>query len=152
MPRLLPLLCLALLGLAACSAQETPRPAQLVAAQPGHSDLGALRVHYNLLPTLAMNQAVASSYGVQRQANRALLVVALRQLANGDEQPALGTVQANAIDLSGKRQTVTLRAVQTGDYTDLIGELDAHPHDQLRIELQVSSAAGAGDVRFQRNF
>lgn len=152
MPRLPTLLSFALIALAGCSAQETPRKAEPVQAQAGYTDLGGLRVHYNLLPTLAMNDAVARSYGVQRQADRALLVVALRQLRDGDELPDDGTVLASATDLSGKRQQVALRAVRTGDYTDLIGELDAHARDQLRIDLQVSSASGAGNVRFQRNF
>ncbi len=152
MPRLQMLLSVALIALAGCTAQEAPRKAELVQAQPGYTDLGGLRVHYNLLPTLAMNDAVARSYGVERQPDRALLVVALRQLAAGDELPSTGTVQASATDLSGKRQTVQLRPVQTGAYTDLIGELDAHARDQLRIELQVASAIGTGNVQFKRNF
>jgi hypothetical protein len=147
-----PLLLIGLLLLAACSAQETPRPATAVQPQPGHADLGTVRVHYNLLPTLAMNDAVAGSYGVRREANRALLVVALRELRDGDELPGSGEVTATAVDLSGKRQQVALRPVQTGEYTDLIGVLDAHPHDQLRVELQVIADKGQGNIRFERNF
>ena len=141
-----------LLTLAACSAQQAPQAAVIQQSQPSHADLGNLRVHYNLLPTLAMNDAVARSYQVQREANRALLVIALRQLAQGEELPADGKVQATATDLSGKRQQIDLRAVRTGPYTDLIGVLDAHPRDQLRVDLQVSADAGAGNVRFERNF
>lgn len=148
-----PLLLLsAVLSLAACSAQESPRPASPVQPQPGHADLGSLRVHYNLLPTLAMNEAVARSYGVNREADRALLVVALRQLSNGEELPAGGSVQATATNLSGQRQQVLLREVRTGPYTDLIGVLDAHPRDQLRLELQVAAPTAQGTVRFARNF
>lgn len=141
-----------LLTLAACSAEPSPRAAVIQQAQPSHTDLGKLRVHYNLLPTLAMNDAVARSYQVQREADRALLVVALRQLAQGEELPADGKVQAVATDLSGKRQQIELRAVRTDEYTDLIGVLDAHPRDQLRIDLQITADAGAGNVRFERNF
>ena len=57
MPRLPTLLSIALIALAGCSAQETPRKAEPVQAQAGYTDLGGLRVHYNLLPTLAMNDA-----------------------------------------------------------------------------------------------
>ncbi len=146
------LLSAVLLSLCACSAQETPRPATPVEAQPGHTDLGALRVHYNMLPTLSMNPTVAKNYGVQRESDRALLVVALRQLDNGQELPATGSVLATATDLSGKRQQVALREVRTGEYTDLIGVLDAHPHDQLQVELKVTTPVANGDVRFQRNF
>jgi len=141
-----------LLTLSACSAQQAPQAAVIQQSQPSHADLGNLRVHYNVLPTLAMNDAVARSYQVQREANRALLVVALRQLAQGEELPTDGNVQAVVTDLSGKRQQIDLRAVRTGPYTDLIGVLDAHPRDQLRVDLQVSTDAGAGNVRFERNF
>ncbi|AMJ57367.1 MULTISPECIES: DUF4426 domain-containing protein [Stenotrophomonas] len=141
-----------LLTLSACSAQQAPQAAVIQQSQPSHADLGSLRVHYNLLPTLAMNEAVARSYQVQREADRALLVVALRQLAQGEELPAEGKVQATATDLSGKRQQIELRAVRTGPYTDLIGVLDAHPRDQLRVDLQISAAAGNGKLRFERNF
>lgn len=153
MTRLTPLLLsAALIALAACSGQQAPQPATLLQAQPAYTDLGGLRVHYNLLPTLAMNEAVARGYGVKREADRALLVVALRQRVNDEELPAEGNVVATAIDLSGKRQSVVLRAVRTGAYTDLIGVLDALPHDQLRVELQVRAVAGQGEVRFERNF
>lgn len=143
---------LLLVILAACSGAETPHAATPIQPQPAHTDFGALRVHYNLLPTLAMNDAVARSYQVEREADRALLVVALRRLVDGEEVPADGNVIAIATDLSGKQQQVTLRAVHTGAYTDLIGLLDAHPRDQLRINLDVSADAGRGSVRFERNF
>ncbi len=154
MPRLITtLLSVTLLGLAGCSGQETPRPAMPVVAQPTHADLGGgLRVHFNLLPTLAMNDAVARSYGVGRERNQALLVVALRRLGDGEEHPTAGRVEASAVDLSGKRQQIALREVRTGAYTDLIGLVQAHPHDQLRIDLQVDAEAGKGSIRFDRSF
>jgi hypothetical protein len=153
MPRLMLLLLSALLiGLSACSGQQAPRPAPLLQAEPAHTDLGALRVHYNLFPTLAMNEAVARSYAVKREADRALLVVALRQRVNNEELPAEGDVIATATDLSGKRQHIALRAVRTGPYTDLIGLLDALPRDQLRVELHIRATSGQGNVRFERSF
>lgn len=99
-----------------------------------------------------MNETVARGYGVTREAGRALLVVALRQRAANEELPAQGQVTATVTDLSGKRQSVALRAVKTGPYTDLIGLLDVSPHDQLRVELQIHADAGQGQVRFERNF
>lgn len=152
MPRLSFLLPALLLALSACSGQQAPRPATLLPEQPAHADFDALRVHYSLLPTLAMNESVARDYGVERKPDRALLVVALRQRVGDEEQSIAGEVSATATDLSGKRQSVALRPVQVGSYTDLIGVVDAHPNDQLRVELQVDTPAGRGKVRFERGF
>lgn len=149
-PRLL--LSALVIILSACSGQQPPRPATVLPEQPAHADFDALRVHYSLLPTLAMNPAVARDYGVERQSDRALLVVALRQRVGDEEQPVTGEVGATVTDLSGKRQTVALRPVQAGSYTDLIGVLDAYPNDRLRVELQVASPSGRGRVRFERGF
>lgn len=153
MSRCIPLLLSGLLiGLPACSGQPPPQAATRAQAAPAHADLGALRVHYNLFPTLAMNEAVARSYEIKREADRALLVVALRERSDNQELPAEGDVIATATDLSGRRQHVALRAVRTGPYTDLIGLLEARPHDQLRVELQVRATAGQGKVGFERIF
>lgn len=150
MRRLPPLvLCLAL---AACSAQETPRPAAPLAPAPAQADFGALRVHYNALPTLAMSETVARSYGIERSADTALVMVALRRVQAGDEVPASGRVEASASDLSGRRQTIALRDAVTGDYTDHVGTVRISAHDQLNFELAVRSADGAGTVRFSRTF
>ncbi|XQA73594.1 DUF4426 domain-containing protein [Xanthomonas sacchari] len=149
--RVLPvaLLCLAL---AACSDQDTPRPATLLAATPAQADFGTLRVHYNALPTLAMSEDVTRRYGIAREADTALVMIALRTLHGGEEAPAVGTVEAVATDLSGQRQPVALRAVRTDAYTDYVGTVRSSTHDQLRFVVQVRSADGSGTVRFTRNF
>lgn len=149
---LLLVLAIASAWLSGCSNADAPRPAQLLTATPSHGDFGQLRVHYNVLPTLAMNDAVARSYGVTRRPDQALLVVALRQQRDGDERPATGAVVATATDLSGRRQQIPLREVSTGDYIDHVGIVRISDHDTLRFALQVTSADGSGAVRFERNF
>ncbi len=146
------LLSLVLLSLSACSGQQAPR---VVTPSQGHAsqaDFGALRVYYNLLPTLAMNESVARSYGVQRDAGQALLVVALRQRNGAEDQPVDGTVTATATDLSGRQQQVVLRTVKTGAYTDHVGSVQISDHDTLRFAVQVAAAGGTGTLRFERGF
>ena len=63
----IPLLILTLL-LAACSAGEKPRAAEFVPPADSSIDFGDLRVRYNALPTLSLNDAVAKEYGVTRDA------------------------------------------------------------------------------------
>ena len=97
------------LGLAGCG-NPAPEPARFVPPHPSTTELeGPLRARYNLLPTLALGEAVAREYGVERDAGTALLVVALRRpTADGDETGAVGEVSAEVVDLAGRRQAVAM--------------------------------------------
>ena len=66
--------------LTACSGGQAPRTAEFVPPAPAETDFGSLRVRYNALPTLALSDAVAKQYGVQRDAGTALVLVALREV------------------------------------------------------------------------
>ena len=54
-------------------------------------------------PTLSLSEAVASEHGVTRDAESAMLVVALREKVGNEEIPASGKVTAQAYDLQGNR-------------------------------------------------
>ncbi len=148
--RLLPALFLALLT--ACSGGEAPRTAEFVPAAPAETDFGSLRVRYNALPTLALSEAVAKQYGVPRDAGTALVLVALREVKGTEEVDADGEVSVSAHDLSGARQAITLRKVEAGEYTDLIGMARISPRDSYRFEIVVKTGGRTETVKFQRNF
>lgn len=149
--RLLILLALPTL-LSACSGGEAPRSAEFVQAAPAEADFGDLRVRYNALPTLSLSDAVAKQYGVPRDAATALVLVALRKVAGGEEVDADGEVSVTAHDLSGARQTITLRKVDAGGYLDHIGTARISPRDSYRFEVVVTSGGRSETVKFQRNF
>lgn len=146
------LLLLLGLPLAACSGGDAPRAAEFVPPTPAESDFGTLRVRYNALPTLSLSADVARQYGVQRDAGTALVVVALRDLSGGEEEHADGEVEAVAVDLSGTRQKIALRSIETGGYVDHIGTARVSPRNTYRFELTVRSEGRSGQVKFQRNF
>lgn len=146
-------------GLAAClllvaCGGGAPQPAQPIAPPQSSVELeGPLRVHYNLVPTLALGEAVAREYGVERRNDSALLLLALRRpTADGDETMADGQFSAQAVDLSGRRQPVALRQVSTGDYTDHVGTVETGPRDSVRIEVRVDADGRRQQFDFQRNF
>lgn len=147
----IPPLILALL-LAACSGGDKPRAAEFVPPAEASTDFGDLRVRYNALPTLSLNQAVAREYGVSRDAGSGMVVVALRRIAGGEELAAEGKVSAEAYDLQGKRQHIDFAAVRTGDYIDHIGTFAISERDSYRFEVKVESAGRSQVVKFQRNF
>ena len=140
------------LSLAACSGGETPRAAEFVPPAPAETDFGSLRVRYNALPTLALSEPVAKQYGVQRDAGTALVLVALREVKGAEELDADGEVSVTAHDLSGARQVVTLRKVDAGEYTDLIGTARISPRNSYRFEIVVQAGGRTETVKFQRNF
>lgn len=142
----------AALVLTGCSQGEKPRAAELIAATPAFTDFGDLRVRYNALPTLSLSEAIARESGVARDADTAMLVVALRTLSNGDEIPAEGEVQAVATDLQGVRQSIVLRAARTGGYTDHIGTFRIASRDSYRIDVSVTANGSSRALRFQRGF
>lgn len=145
-------LLLAVAMMAACSGGEAPRTAEFVQAMPAEADFGDLRVRYNALPTLSLSEAVARQYGVPRDAGTALVLVALRKVAGGEEVDADGDVGVTAHDLSGARQVVALRQVEAGGYTDHIGTARISPHDSYRFEVVVTAGGRTETVKFQRNF
>ena len=141
------------LAFAGCG-NRAPEPARFVPPAPSVAELGGnLRAHYNLLPTLALGEAVAREYGVERDADSALLIVALRQqTASGEETTAAGEVSAEATDLAGRRQTVVLRRASTGDYVDHVGSVRTGAHDTLRVHVVVVADGQRHEFDFQRNF
>ena len=145
-------LSLLLLLMAACSGGEKARVAEFVAPADSSVDFGDLRVRYNALPTLSLDDAVAREYGVDQDAGSAMVVIALRRVASGEELGAEGEVSGEAYDLQGKRQHIDFSAVKTGDYTDHIGVLAINARDSYRIEIKVASGGREETVKFQRNF
>lgn len=138
--------------LTACSGGQAPRTAEFVPPAPAETDFGTLRVRYNALPSLALSEAVAKQYGVQRDAGTALVLVALREVQGSDEIDADGEVSVTAHDLSGTRQAIELRKVDAGGYTDLIGTARVSPRNSYRFEVVVTAGDRTETVTFQRNF
>ncbi|WP_284447820.1 DUF4426 domain-containing protein [Pseudoxanthomonas mexicana] len=138
--------------LTACSGGQAPRTAEFVPPAPAETDFGTLRVRYNALPTLALSDAVAKQYGVQRDAGTALVLVALREVKGAEEIDADGEVSVTAHDLSGTRQAIELRKVEAGGYTDLIGTARVSPRNSYRFEVVVTAGGRTETVTFQRNF
>ncbi len=150
--RALPPLLMLALGLVACTG-PAPEPARFIPPPQSNTELEGLRARYNLLPTLALGEAVAREYGVERSADTALLVVALRRPGtDGDESAADGEVSAEAVDLAGHRQAVVLRRVATGDYVDHVGVVGIGAHDTVRVRVAVVADGRRQEFDFQRSF
>lgn len=145
---------IACLLLGACTAQEAPRAARVLAPEPAMAELGDGHLaRYNLLPTLSLGDAMAREYAVERRDGSALLVVAIRRQTSEGELPANAErVSARVRDLSGRMQDVALRSIRTGDYTDHVGIVATSRHDTLRIDVEAVVDGRHQRFRFERSF
>jgi len=139
--------------LAACSGGQAPQAAQFVPPAPSVAVLdGPLRARYTLVPTLSLDPAVARGYGIERSEGKALLLVALRNEDDAGETAAEGQVQAEARDLSGRRQPVAMRPIRSGGYVDHVGLVEVSERDVVRVEVRATVDGRSHRFDFQRNF
>jgi hypothetical protein len=141
-----------LLLAAACSGKQAPQAAAFVPPAESSVDFGDLRVHYNALPTMSLGDAVAAEYGVRKDPDTGMVVIALRTVAGDTELAAQGEVSAVAYDLQGTQQRIEFKTVATGDYTDHLGVFEMNARDTYRFEVTVKSAGRTETVKFQRSF
>lgn len=140
------------LAVTGCSGNQTPQPAVFMTPAESSSDFGNLRVHYNALPTASLGDSVARDYGIQKDPGTGMLVIALRQLSDGNEVATQGHVSAVVHDLQGVRQQIDFKTVKTGDYTDHLGTFEMSPRNTYRFEVTVNSGGRTEVVNFQRSF
>jgi hypothetical protein len=132
----------------------------LLVATPGHAERahtqGEYTVHYNAIPTTALNADVARGYGITRSGTRALLNIAvLRQPTGEAEAHAVrARVLAHVRNLTGQRNSIELREVRDQDAIYYIGEFRIRGEENLRFELEVTPDGShrAIPVRFDHFF
>jgi hypothetical protein len=97
-------------------------------------------------------ESVARQYGIERSPKRILLLVNLRNAANG----AAPTLTATVSDLQEHTTSVDLREVhvaQSGAPTiDYIGTVDASLPDTLRFTVVAKRGGSTATVQLSRDF
>jgi hypothetical protein len=139
-------------SLAGCGGATPPAPST-VAQPPAEVRVGDVTVRATTLSTLQLNDAMARTYDVERDAGSVLLVVGMRRGPDSSEVSLPGTVTASASDLLGKRQRVVLRPVDSGGYIDHVGVFDVSMPDTLRFRVDARpQGAPAATLEFNRDF
>lgn len=139
--------------LAACGAPSPPDGHATRAREEAVARADDLTVRASVVPTMAMGQAVADGYRIERDPRTQLLMIAVRRGDGVDETAVPARVVADAIDLRGVRQRVTLREVAHGDLTDHIGVVRLTPPDTLRFHVEVqTTGARPITLQFARDF
>jgi len=115
---------------------------------------GDITVHYSAVPTSALTPEVARQYGITRSTSRALLNVAIRRGAPGQDKAVSSAVVASAVNRAGDRQLISMREVREGETVSYLGEVRIQGNDALFFEIEVTPKAGGKPIRatFRQEF
>ncbi len=151
------------LALAACGG--SPAPA-IPAAQPATTadalvTVGDVTIRASVLQTSTLDAAVARDYGIARDDNVVLLLVAVRQGPEADAIALPARITATVTDLSGRSRSIAMRELRINGpdpgpragLIDYIGTIDTSLPDTLRFDLSIVRAGGASStMQFTREF
>lgn len=139
---------------AACGGSPPPPPAaNTSAAQSATVRTGNVTIRASAVPTSTLAESVASEYGIPRDADTALLLVALRQGDDSGEVSVPARIRATVTDLSGQRQDLPMRELRSGELLDYIGTVDVSAPDTLRFDLHIVREGGeVSNMQFTREF
>lgn len=98
---------------------------------------GDFVVHYNALPTLALGEAIAREYGIERTKRRMLVnVVVRRHTDDGTGTSVAARVTGDATNLTGRKSPITFRTID-GEDVGTIGVFDIAGPDTVTIALSI---------------
>lgn len=102
--------------------------------------LGEYTVHYNAIPTTALNPEIARRYAITRSAGRALINIAvLKQSPDSAEPHAVpARIEASSRTLTGQRNDIVLREIREQEAIYYIGDFRIRGEERLRFELNVT--------------
>jgi hypothetical protein len=105
----------------------------------------------SVVETADLQESVARGYGIAREPNQALLLLAVRN-AQGDNATPV-SLQATVSDLKGGTRPLPLREIRAGDFVDRIGLVPVSAPDTLTFEVRAQLAPGSSStVRLSRDF
>lgn len=160
-PNRMPVVLSAALLLAACGAEPPARTAEnSPVPQEATSRVGDVTMRASVVQTSALGPSVASQYGISRDDNTVMLLVAVRKGADAAEVAMPAQVTATATDLRGQRQTITLRELRTDPGSgpgqallDYVGTVQTTLPDTLRFDVRIVREGGAtSTMQFSREF
>jgi len=119
-------------------------------------DIGTHWVHYSAINTSQLTPQVASAFGIERSAARALLNLAvLRKNDDGVDRAVRAQIRVQAVNLAGQRRNLEVREVVEQDAIYYIGTFRIHNEERItfRVSVQPQDLDGpAREFSFQQQF
>ncbi len=144
----------AALMIAACGGNTAPALPETSSA-PGDAivRVGDISVRASPIQTSMLEPEIAQQYGITRDENSILLLVAVRQGPEVNERSLSAIVTASATDLRGNKQVIAMREVRTGDLLDYIGTVETSLPETLRFDIKaVRDGRALATLQFNREF
>ena len=152
----------ATLLLAACGAEPPSRTADSPpASQEAIARAGDVTMRASVVQTSTLGADVARQYGIRRGPGTVMLLVAVRQGADGAEIALPAQVTATATDLRGQRQSIAMRELRVDApgsgpgqaLLDYVGTVQTTLPDTLRFDVVIVREGGAtSQMQFSREF
>lgn len=158
MIRILPFAMLLGLGpvLGGCDAAPEPSRQTVVtaadAAETHSVQLGEQVIAAQVIPTRLLDASVTERYGIDRDPDRALLLITVRS-PSGDAIAVDGLqLTAQAGELHATPASIPLRPLQVDGFTDVVGTLQATPPATLRIAIQAERQGSRAELDFTHDW
>jgi len=130
-----------LLPLAALA--QSPGGAPIESSVEFGDQTSSYELHYSLVPSAFLSDAVAAAYGVTRANNRALINISLREtLADGGTREQTAQVSGSYTDLIQKK-TLEFREIREQGAIYYIAEFRHSDREMLRFDISVTTPSGA---------
>ena len=142
------------LMLSACGGNNVPASPEASSAQgDAFLRVGDISIRASPIQTAMLEPAIAQQYGITRDDNTILLLVAIRQGPETNERSLPAIVTASATDLRGNKQSIAMREVRTGDLLDYIGTVETSLPETLRFDVKaVRDGRAVATLQFNREF
>lgn len=150
---------LAGLALAACEPGDGPATSMAqdgrvrLNATKSYADFGNFVVHLNGMTSADLTPEVASTYGITRAEDRALInLVVLRKTREiGMDQPVRADVEVKAANLTGQSKNVQLREIVDGPSIYYIGVLTVENRETINFDLDIRPTDSDRSLRVRFN-
>jgi hypothetical protein len=112
-------------------------------------------LYFNAIRTDSLTPEVASSYGIVRSANRALVNISMAKRAEGAAGiPVPGTVTVEVVNLNGQFKDLTVREIREGEAIYYIGDVSVANDETLVFTVSATPVGTSTplSVKFQRQF
>lgn len=121
------------------------------AASDATATSNGITLRASVVETRDLQESVARGYGIAREPNQALLLLAVRD-AQGDNATPV-SLQATVSDLRGGTRPLPLREIRAGEFVDRIGLVPVAAPDTLTFEVRAQLAPGStSTLRVSRDF
>lgn len=120
--------------------------------EPAEIRNGQHVVRASIVPTMALSEAMAKPYGVQRDDDSVLLLVGVRRGPADAEVAVPATLSVRVRDLRGVQRDVVVHEVRSADFIDYAGSVKVQAPDTLTFAIQASAdGMPATTLRFSRD-